>query len=664
MNYKSKLFASLFVSFILLLGSLFISYQGIEKNNKMILSIEKKQIKLSYFANKLNHDIEMNQANILQSIILNDSFTMQNSQSSLQELANLTHKLEKFVQRSEMKNSSIDEIINKIKRRLVSYKAVQNSLTEAIESKNQEDIQDAVVGFNAITIKFAQDIERLIDLSNEILYINLLELKESNIKSSNTLLISFITAFALIFFTVYKFNLLNIKIDAELKRAERAEKEQKKLQNQLLKYNDDLEEEITKKTKELHHRMYTHFISGLANRNKLLEDTSLYNFKQMALFNIDKFQKFNDVYGEEIGNIAIKMSAEFLKEQLDDDNTLLYHIGGDEFVFVVKNAETLHQTYFIQKIENILKNYARENFVYDGKKFNLIMSAGIAFSGRKKMLAYADMALKDAKTKNIQLSIFNDDKELEKLHKDDIECHKKLIHAFENNGILSYFQPILPIQDTKKATKYESLVRLQDENGKIVPPFKFISVAKTNRIYNKLTRTVLNNTLATINEHKIPCSLNISMDDIENPQTLQLLYNRFNEHEYNNLLTIELLETEEFKDYEIVFDFCTKIRSYGIKIALDDFGAGYSNFSHILKLPVDYIKIDASLISNIDRDTHSVIMVETIVGLAKKLHIETIAEFVSSREILDIVKELGVDYAQGYHIGKPEPIETHLKRLS
>ena len=664
MNFKSKLFASLFVSFILLLGSLIISYQGIDKNNKMIISIEKEQIKLSYYANKLNHDIEMNQANILQSIVLNEPFSINDSQDSLKELSDLTLKLEKLVQKSELNNSSVNEIIHRIKSRILAYKAVQKSLIEAIDLKDQDDIQDAVIGFNSITVKFAQDFERLIDLSNEILYTNLLELKESNIKSSNTLLISFITAFILIFFSVYKFNLLNIQIDAELKRAETAEKEQKKLQSQLLKYNDDLEEEITKKSKELHHRMYTHFISGLPNRNKLLEDTNMYNFKQMALFNIDKFQKFNDVYGEEIGNIAIKMSADFLNDQLPNDNTLLYHIGGDEFVFVVKNAAKLHQTYFIEEIENILRNYAKENFIYDGKQFNLIMSAGIAFSGNKKMLAYADMALKDAKSRNIQLSVFNDDKELEKIHKGDIECHKKLIHAFENNNVLSYFQPIFPIQDNQKATKYESLVRLKDVMGKIIPPFNFINVAKANRIYSKLTQRVLNNTLDTITQYQIPCSLNISMDDIDNEQTLQLLYNKFDEYEYNHLLTIELLETEEFKDYDAVFNFCTHVRSYGIKIALDDFGAGYSNFSHILKLPVDFIKIDASLISNIDRDTHSVIMVETIVGLAKKLHIETIAEFVSSQEILEVVHELGVDYAQGYHIGKPEPIENHLNKLS
>ncbi|MEA1916680.1 MAG: EAL domain-containing protein, partial [Campylobacterota bacterium] len=159
----------------------------------------------------------------------------------------------------------------------------------------------------------------------------------------------------------------------------------------------------------------------------------------------------------------------------------------------------------------------------------------------------------------------------------------------------------------------------------------------------------------------IPCSVNLSMEDIENSNTLEMLFNRFEKFEYNNLITIELLETEEFKNYDAVLEFCKKIRSYSITIALDDFGAGYSNFSHILNLPVDFIKIDSSLISNIDRDVHSRLMVETIVSLAHKMGVKTIAEFVSSQEILDIIKELNVDYAQGYHMGRPEPIEHHLK---
>lgn len=662
MNFKSKLYITLFISFILLIGSLLISYSNINNTNKIIHSIEQKQIKLSYLANKLNYDVKMHQANMLQSIILKEKLSKNTIDTSFNNLSNLIQELNSFVEKSNIHSNDINTLIIRLHKRIISYKAVQESLTQSLESEYEIDIQDAVIGLNAITAKFSQDTNDLITISNENLYENLLDLQSTNNRNATTLLLSFLTAFSLIVFSIYKFTLLHNRIQSELARAEMAEEEQKKLQNQLLKYNDDLEIEISQKTQELHKQIYTHFLSGLPNRNKLLEDTISYKFKQMALLNIDKFQQFNDIYGEEIGNIAINMSAQFLKNNLDDD-TNLYHLGGDEFVIAMKNASNFNQSIFIEQIEDLLSAYEKEDFIYDSKKFNLIMSAGIAFHGTKKMLAYADMALKDAKKRNIQLSVFNDDRELERIHQDDLECLKKLKYAFETENVISYFQPILAIQDNKKVTKYESLVRIRTDLGKIIPPFNFIKVAKKNRLYEKLTTCILNNTLSTISRYKIPCSLNISMDDIENIHTLEMLYSRLSEFELNHLLTIELLETEEFKDYEVVLDFCTHIRSYGIKIALDDFGAGYSNFSHILKLPIDFIKIDASLISNIDRDSHSVIMVETIVGLAKKLNIETIAEFVASQEILNVVKNLGVDYAQGYHIGKPEPIEHYTKEV-
>jgi len=659
MILQNKFFISILISFFLLMFSLFLSYNNISKNNNMLKFIQKDQIRLSYLSNKLNYSIKTNQAYLLQLIILDDSIEIKNINRSFENLKTIVNSLDEFTKKE--KDVKFDKVIHIIKNRVFAYIAVKNSLLTAIESKDEDDIYDALIGFNQVTVKFSKDIQNLITIANNDLTTNIQELDATNKQSTTILLFSFLIAVILISFSVYKISLLNKKFELELDRAESAEKMQKKLQEQLLKYNEDLELEITKKTKELKTKIYTHFLTGLPNRNRLLEDSDLYHFKQLALLNIDKFQKFNDVYGEEIGNIALQLSSEFLKDEITDTNTLLYHIGGDEFVLAIKDSYNLDNVNFTRMIEIILSKFSKKDFKYEDKSFHFNMSAGISFSGKKKILAYADMALKDAKTKNIQVSIFDDDKKLEKNHINDIECHKQLIAAINTKKVISFFQPIVPIQDKTKAMKYESLVRIQTQDGKIIPPFNFINVAKINRIYDKITLAVVNNTLDTITKYKIPCSLNISMDDIENIQTLDMLYSRFNQFEYNHLITIELLETETFKDYELVHDFCTKIRSYSIKIALDDFGSGYSNFSHILKLPVDFIKIDASLISNIDRDINSRIMVETIVDLAKKLNVETIAEFVSSQEILDVVTELKVDYAQGYHLGKPERIEKHLK---
>lgn len=659
-KYKSRLTINIAISVVILFVPLILSFQSINQSSEMIVHVEQEQLRLTELSSKLEREVEMNESEILQAILLKNDNTIQNLHNSFNILDKYVEDLELFASKSQ-KINGLDDVIAVIKRRIIGYKSVEKSIIEALSTQDKEDLEDAIIGFNFITKKFSDDIKKLSDLANRVLDDEILKLKTTNENSKVTILLSFGISLFLIALAFYKLLSLYGRVEEELIRSETAENELKKLQSQLLKYNDDLETEIRKKSEELHFKVYHNFLSGLPNRNKLLEDLHQSSFAQMAILNIDKFQQFNDVNGEEEGNIAIQLSAEFLLTHIDNENIVLYHIGGDEFVIVVKKARDEFNILFIETIKNILEEYRNNIFVGDKDSFQLSMSAGITFSGMSKMLAYADMAIKDAKKRNIALAVFNEDKDHEKEYQDSLECQKKLTYGLEHNGILSYFQPIVPIQDSSLPTKYESLVRLKEANGNVLPPFRFIEVAKRNRVYAKLTKVVFNNTLQTIEKYKIPCSVNLSMEDIENSNTLEMLFNRFEKFEYNNLITIELLETEEFKNYDAVLEFCKKIRSYSITIALDDFGAGYSNFSHILNLPVDFIKIDSSLISNIDRDVHSRLMVETIVSLAHKMGVKTIAEFVSSQEILDIIKELNVDYAQGYHMGRPEPIEHHLK---
>jgi len=630
-------------------------------NSKMLKDLEHDQIKLSSYVNQLNYNIKSNQTTILQARLRGDTFSENEQHNLFSLITENIINLDKFVlTHPELSKKFIDRLLV-IKKRVIAYELVQKSLLEAIKINDTEDIDDAFVGFNDITIKFSKDTDMLIADSNSQLYDNILVLEAHNTYSSRVLLFSFFIALILIAFSLGKFNLLNKRLKKQLERAQYAEQGLQLAQTQLLKYNDDLEEEITKKSTELHEKIYTHFLSGLPNRNKLLEDSHRYTFTRIAILNIDKFQSFNDVYGEEIGNVALSMSAKFLEDNIKGTHLSLYHISGDEFVLVCQSTNKT-EDHFIAKVEKILVNFKSEKFLFENKTFQFMMSAGIAYGTQKKLLAYSDMALKDAKKRNVQLSVYEEEEELEQIHKDDIDCHKKLMNAMENNQVLSFFQPIVPIQDNNLPMKYESLVRIKNE-GVIIPPFRFIDVAKANRIYHKLTRAVIKNTLEVVSKYEISCSLNISLMDIANEKTMAHLFSILDEYPHNELLTIELLETEDFKNYDEVYEFCVKVRSYGIKVALDDFGSGYSNFSHILNIPVDYIKIDATLISNIDRDLNSRLMVETIVGLAKKLHILTIAEFVSSQEILDVVKEIGVDYAQGFHLGKPEPIENHLEEV-
>ena len=660
MKFQYKIYATLIASFILLMLSLILSYKNLQANNKVLNYLNKDQITLTYFTNKLNYDLKKNQSVILQYILLKKELSSDSLSKTFQDIDESLDALDQFVNTHQVPQT-FTKLFSKIKKRIRSYKIVEKSIITALQEHDDEDLRDAIIGFNSVIEKFSQDTEVLTDLANSLLYNQITALEKNNKESSFILLFSFITAFILIIIAIFKFNQLHHNLRLQLNRAQEAENDLKRIQDKLLDYNGNLEREIDAKTQDLYKKIYTHPISHLPNRNKLLEDALSYDFTRMALLNIDRFQSFNDVYGEQTGNVALKLTADFLTQAISELPVRLYHIGGDEFVIVCIDKSNDDNQVFIDAINTILSDYKKHIFKYKDKSFQFMMSCGITFTGKNKMLAYADMALKDAKKKNLQLAIFHKDKSLEKKYKDDLECHKKLLSALKRETIHSYFQPIVPIQDPSKPRKYESLVRMEDDDGKIIPPFNFINVAKANRIYYKITKAVLKNTLETIERYQIPCSLNFSLTDIQNVKTMQYFFSILNDFAYNELLTIELLETEDFQDYKGVYEFCMKVRTYGVKIALDDFGAGYSNFSHILNLPVDFIKIDASLISNIDKNSNSRLMVETIVALAKKLNVQTVAEFVSSEAILQVVKEVGVDYAQGFHLGRPLRIEEYVK---
>lgn len=665
MKSKSQqwVYYTLFISFALLISSLVFSYKNIDRSSALLNELSQDQISLSYYANSLNYTVKKNQSDILQYLTLHNNLDLLNMQESQNKIQSYIQELKKLTKDKPDFSQELEKTLDVIEKRAVGHKLVEESLIAAVHSNDTEDIRDALVGFDMISSKFSHDISILMEQVKSSQNKQIAALKETNEQSSLILVFSFILATFLITISVLKYHSSNLKISKQLLLKEKAQKSLKEAQTQLLLYSENLEQEIEKKSQELHRKIYTNFLSGLPNRNSLLEDSNEQEFHKMAILDIDKFQSFNDVYGEELGNIAIKQTAQWLIDYLKEEEYLLYHLGGDEFV-ISSTDKRIGNDNFIRFIETILNDYKSTHFSYEDKSYQFIMSSGITFSGEDKMLAYADMALKDAKKKNIPISVFEDDKKLERSHQEDMEIQKTLIHVLNHHGLTSYFQPIVPIRDTSKELKYESLVRLIDEEGKVTPPFKFLDIARQNRVYYKVTKQVLHNTLDTISKYKVACSLNLSLTDIKNERTVQYLYSVLDEFQYGELLTIELLETEDFDDYEEVYSFCMKIRSYGIKIALDDFGSGYSNFTHILHLPVDYIKIDSSLISNIDRDISSQIMVETIVSLARKLNIETIAEFVSSEDILEMVKSLGVDYAQGFHLGKPLPIEDHLSTTS
>jgi len=229
--------------------------------------------------------------------------------------------------------------------------------------------------------------------------------------------------------------------------------------------------------------------------------------------------------------------------------------------------------------------------------------------------------------------------------------------AIDSYNIVSYFQPIVNNR-TKKVEKYESLVRLIDENNNILTPNRFLDIAKEGKYYTQITSIVLTNSFEALYQTDADISINLSSIDIEKETTVKKFFELLKLHKNcANRVTLEILEDEKFKNIENMKRFINRAKEFGVKIAIDDFGTGYSNFRRVLEYKPDILKIDGSLIRNLETDDFSKHMVEAIIAFSKKQNIKTVAEFVENETIFKIVCNLGIDYSQGYYFGKADILE-------
>ena len=192
--------------------------------------------------------------------------------------------------------------------------------------------------------------------------------------------------------------------------------------------------------------------------------------------------------------------------------------------------------------------------------------------------------------------------------------------------------------------------------GEFYSPYLFLEAAKNGRLYGDLTRIVFDKACQFFAERDDMFSINITASDILNPQTATFIFSCVSRYGVGERLIFELVETEAIEESELIIQFFDRVKGLGCSLAIDDFGTGYSNFEYLLKLDIDYIKIDGSLIRYIDRDTNSRIVAETVVDFARRLNVKTVAEFVHSPDVETEVRRIGVDYLQGFLLGEPVPL--------
>ena len=395
-------------------------------------------------------------------------------------------------------------------------------------------------------------------------------------------------------------------------------------------------------------------LTGLLNRNSFNRTLLQKKYKKptFLLININGFKHVNDLYGSEIGDYILQEVSQLIKFPIFNSfKPNYYRLGGDDFGILLENVSSKKIMGYAEALTQSIKHFI---FVDNDIEINITIS--IAINTDEPLLENADMVLKHhKKLKAETIVVFSKELKLKEQIKNNINVLQSLSEAIEQNRIVPYFQPIIDFE-SGKIVKYEALVRQISPEGDVIGPYEFLDLAAQTPLYRELTRAMIEQVFAAFKDKPYRFSINLSMRDLLDAELMSMLEDQLkNNPDSAKRLEIELLESESLFDLQATEHFITLLKSYGCRIAIDDFGTGYSNFSYLAKLSVDTLKIDGSLISKIITDEKYCKTVRTIVHYAQALEVETVAEFVETKEIALKLKEIGVTYGQGYYFDRPQP---------
>jgi len=391
-------------------------------------------------------------------------------------------------------------------------------------------------------------------------------------------------------------------------------------------------------------------------KKRLIDMTNNTDSSILIIFKIDEFDDIEKYYGQELSqNIENEFGKElinYMSPKLDFDNVFM--LGNGEYA-ILKDKSTYDLSIEDIKKELLISQQKINDASINLEDIDYDISIVISMAYGKNSYENARYGLKSLlKTKHSFIIANNLIEEERKEAQKNLSTLRMIKKALDENKIITYFQPIID-NKTKTIQKYETLVRLINKDDEVISPFFFLDISKKGKYYSQITWRVLEQSFNALNRTDKDISINLSAIDIEKSLTREKIINYLKENTNNaHRIVFELLEDEEMKDFQVIKDFIKEVKKFGVKIAIDDFGAGYSNFERLLDYQPDILKIDACLIKNIVKDKYSLNVVETIVNFAKKQNIQTVGEFVENEDIYHTLKTLGVDYSQGYFFGKPD----------
>ncbi|MCW8933883.1 MAG: EAL domain-containing protein [Gammaproteobacteria bacterium] len=421
--------------------------------------------------------------------------------------------------------------------------------------------------------------------------------------------------------------------------------------------------------KRIEHQAQHDALTGLLNRrefeNKVEQSLILYSegtTHALCVMDLDRFKIVNDTLGHTAGDELLKQISAKIQKLLRKTD-LFARIGGDEFALFLSNIDQSKAEEIVEKILNEVREY---QFVWGNKAFRIGASIGLVdapaqVSNYENLYHAADTACYMAKHEGRDRfhTVTYDDKNVTE-KREQTQWVNRINDALSENRFTLYCQDIIPLHnDRNLKTHKEVLIRMLDKDDKIIPPMAFIPPAERYNLMPQLDDWVIKNVLkqleadTTASIYAVNLSGQSLADNKFTQRTIETLKNKQVQHQR---LCFEITETSAIANLQNATEFLSQLQELGCYTALDDFGSGLSSFGYLRSLPINYLKIDGMFIKQIVEDETSRVMVEAINSIGHTMNLKTIAEFVEDKAISDLLKDMGVDYAQGYYYGKPQPM--------
>lgn len=432
--------------------------------------------------------------------------------------------------------------------------------------------------------------------------------------------------------------------------------------------------------RELQHQAAHDALTGLINRaefeRRLLQTQQDADERGgahvLCYLDLDQFKVVNDTCGHVAGDELLRQLAVLFRSRVRDTDVLA-RLGGDEFGIILMNC-TIHEAQgMADSVRELVEDF---RFSWEDRTFAVGVSIGLVpidghGYGISELLRASDAACYAAKESGRnRVHVYQTDDKALLERQGEMQWVNRIRRALDEDRLRLFVQPIQPLNaGMERQQRFEVLVRMLDEQGRIVPPGAFMPAAERYNVASAIDRWVVANTLAWIGDHTRRSdgnpghySINLTADSLTDEDFLDFVHERIKREKVPpQSLCFEITETNAIANLSRALVFMRSLKAIGCAFALDDFGSGVSSFGYLKNLPVDYVKVDGSFVRDICEDSTARVMVASINNIAQEMGLKTVAEFVENQAIVDELMALGVDYAQGYHLGKPGPLSEQLE---